>query len=241
MVSQVMRLPELEFGKEGAFQRIFTCCETSPDVSQEKPQYCIHTLEAGPHSCRSLSGPCFGKRKQNFPQVTRDCYSYNHKVGSFSCITRQDPECSPFSLRRGTDHCSATGAGRVSEDGRGSKILSELSRQVPGRQLCCRRPVWPQQPQPSFAGFYSLCPIFSHSEHTHPCTNILTQAGTWPLEASPQLRRGNRGWCGRKDHLPETADVRIPASPLVSSALNLRPTFFSFKNEGNIIYSRLFF
>ena len=86
----------------------------------------------------------------------------------------------------------------VSEDGRGSKILSELSRQVPGRQLCCRRPVWLQQPQPSFAGFYSLCPIFSHSEHTHPCTYMLTQAGTWPLEASPQLRRGNRGWCGLK-------------------------------------------
>lgn len=47
MVSQVMTLAGLEFGKEGAFQRIFTCCETSPDVSQEKPQYCIHAPELG--------------------------------------------------------------------------------------------------------------------------------------------------------------------------------------------------
>ena len=107
----LMTLPGLEFGKEGAFQTIFTCCETSPDVSQEEPQYCIHAPEPGLHICRSLSGTRFGKGKPNFPQLTHDCYSYNHEVRSFSCITCQDPECSPFSLRRGTDHCSATGAG----------------------------------------------------------------------------------------------------------------------------------
>ena len=111
----------------------------------------------------------------------------------------------------------------VSEHGRGSKILSELSRQVPGGQLCCGRPVWPQQPQPSFAGFYSLCPIFSHSEHTHihvPTCSHKQAHGPWKQVHSWEGE--TEAGCGCKDHLPETADVRIPASPLVSSALLVR-------------------